>query len=496
MSSDTIPSSSQSSPPSSLSSSFGTIHCDPSGAEQQHRANAMITATGAHPRPLPTLSVQPPDAHLSTAIAHYEAVITPNGDEGTTPIPSTPGSPPAVLSTATTPVVPLSAANPQRNPFPGSPSVGSTAGSKRTASGTVKPISTDPSSPATPATPATPGHFARSQSSHDTSPRNVSRLKTRLTYALLKVQNNWTSESLDQIEARVSQGQHPTSPRIRIKRESSIGDEAGFDHILRHHRTNSEPSSAHPLSQNHPAGSSGRTYESFWREHEHNPITKTILQAKAASHALGSTTSKHVSSTSLSRSGLQPPAQIIPDRDRRSYYNPARQPPGLHPSLSNQSNASTVSMVPNTPPLVSTPDTQRTMEQDAVESLMFLSSPGHTQRRLSQSQSQSQPRALANMIVEEEPPVSQPERYNYSRNATTWPRSRRAFKQARTSLGSLRMMDSGVGFDDELTDEDVSEEYQRVPEKGKGKEDELGARVIPSGNRQPDGDVGVAAAAS
>jgi hypothetical protein len=62
------------------------------------------------------------------------------------------------------------------------------------------------------------------------------------------------------------------------------------------------------------------------------------------------------------------------------------------------------------------------------------------------------------------------------------------------------MMDSGVGFDDELTDEDVSEEYQQVPEKGKEKEkekeDARGGRVIPGGNRQPDGDVGVAAAAS
>jgi hypothetical protein len=141
----------------------------------------MMTATAAHPRPLPTLSVQPPDAHLSTAIAHYEAVITPNGDEGT-PMPSTPGSPPAILSTATTPVVPFSAANPQRNPFPGSPSVVSTAGSKRTASGTVKPIPTDPSSPATPATPATPSHFARSQSSIDTSPRNVSQVSHVITW--------------------------------------------------------------------------------------------------------------------------------------------------------------------------------------------------------------------------------------------------------------------------------------------------------------------------
>jgi len=308
-----------------------------------------------------------------------------------------------------------------------------------------------------------------------------SQLKTRLTYALLKVQNNWTSESLEQVEARISQGQHPTSPRIRIKRERESSIESGYEHMLRHHRTNSEPSSAHPLPPTHQVGGvGGRTYESFWREHEHNPITKKILQAKAASQALGSTTSKNVPpilAHGSPSSALQPPAQIIPDRDRRSQYNPMpmRQPPGLYQSLSTQSNASTTSLMPNTPPALSGPDAQRTMEQDAVESLMFLSSPGHSQRRLSQSQSQSQLRELLEVAVEEEQPSpqsSQPDRYNYGRNATTWPRSRRAFKQARTGLGSLRMTDSGVGFDDDLTDEEgAGEQYPRTPAKGKQKED-------------------------
>lgn len=326
-----------------------------------------------------------------------------------------------------------------------------------------------------------------------------SQLKTRLTYALLKVQNNWTSESLDQVEARVSQGQHPTSPRIRIKRECIIGDEAGFDHILRHHRTNSEPSSAHPLSQNHPAGSAGRTYESFWREHEHNPITKKILQAKAASQVLGSNTHKHAMplvERSISRSGLQPPAQIIPDRDRRTFYNPVRQPPGLYQSYSNQSNASVISMTPNTPPPAGTPDTQRTMEQDAVESLMFLSSPGHSQRRSSQTMhtSQSQLRALAEIIVDvEEPPSSQQDNYSYGRNATTWPRGR---KQARTGLGTLQMTDSGVGFDDELTDEDMAESYQGAIDKGKQRENAI-MGPVPGGTRIVGGGViGTAAAAA
>lgn len=168
------------------SKSLGASNYDPPLlSESPANAFAMIAAAAVHARPLPTLSVQPPDDHPSS-MAHPESVITPNGDGGSTPLPSTPGSPTAIISTATTPIVPLSAVNAQRNPFPSSPVVGaSTAGSKRTASGTVKPVPMNgasvPSSPQTPATPATPGHFVRSRSNMDTSPRNVSQVGRVIT---------------------------------------------------------------------------------------------------------------------------------------------------------------------------------------------------------------------------------------------------------------------------------------------------------------------------
>jgi hypothetical protein len=139
------------------------------------------------------------------------------------------------------------------------------------------------------------------------------------------------------------------------------------------------------------------------------------------------------------------------------------------------------------------PDAQRTMEQDAVESLMFLSSPGHSQRRLSQSQSQSQLRELAEVAVDEpsSSQTTQSEPFNYSRNATTWPRSRR-YKQARTGLGSLRTDDSGIGFDDDLTDEEVDE--AGTPAKGKRKEDAPSDRMLPDAMQVEEGDIAVKAA--
>jgi hypothetical protein len=130
------------------------------------------------------------------------------------------------------------------------------------------------------------------------------------------------------------------------------------------------------------------------------------------------------------------------------------------------------------------------MEQDAVESLMFLSSPGHSQRRLSQSQSQSQLRELAEVAVDEpsSSQTTQSEPFNYSRNATTWPRGRR-HKQARTGLGSLRTDDSGIGFDDDLTDEEIEDvAHPGIPAKGKQKEDAPRDRVIPDAMQVEEGD--------
>jgi hypothetical protein len=160
-----------------------TITSEPQRNDLHDVVNAMISATAvtqAHARPLPTLNVQSPDAQLSTAMPprNDTTAVTPSGEEGPGPqiMPSTPGSPPAVISTATTPVIPLSASKPQRNPFPASPLVGlATAGTKRTASGTVKSMYTENGSPVTPASPSTPGRL-RSQSAVDTSPRNVAQV--------------------------------------------------------------------------------------------------------------------------------------------------------------------------------------------------------------------------------------------------------------------------------------------------------------------------------
>lgn len=287
------------------------------------------------------------------------------------------------------------------------------------------------------------------------------------------------------MEARISQGQHPTSPspRVRIKREPSAGDERGSasDMIRRHTRTNSEPNTAHPLG-----AVGGATYESFWRDHQADPIRAKILQA---SQALGTSTNTNVThlsapvSHAIHRGRLQPPAQIIPDRDRRSYYNPPRHPPTLTPSgsnlstYSNYSTASSASIIANTPPPAGAA-AQRTMEQDAVESLMFLSSPGNSRPSSQQtiaSHSQHSQHSQPPIATFHPSPSSQQNpprtRYNYARNATTWPRDRPRYKQARTGLEGLGVAVGGGGQEeDDATDEETGPDSvnARIREGGRG----------------------------
>ncbi|KAL7268131.1 hypothetical protein RUND412_009259 [Rhizina undulata] len=407
-------------------------------------------------------------------------------------------SPPPSLSTITTPVIPQSGANPMHNPFPLSPSLtASAAGSKRTASGTVKPtLSHSASMPSSPATPATP-RLARSQTSVDISPRNITQVIS--TRAQNISCNNWTTESLEQLEARVAQRQGPTStsPRFHAKHEPSFGEDhtSGYGQRRHHARTASEPNSANPIPESISSGGGdggGRTYESFWRTHQANPIATKILQAKAASQALGSSTNTNFHAPpfapqqSYARAALQPPAPIVPDRDRRSYYHPTRHAPTLTQSTSNlstysnYSTASTASMVPNTPPPAPSAVTaaQRSMEQDAVESLMFLSSPGNSrqssQQTINHSTQHSQPSQPAPVAYQAQrqrqhhdpaPPPPPPQiRFNYAQNATTWPRSRRSHKHQRTGLlGQLG--NEGAVVEDDVTDEELDREYADGNEK-------------------------------
>ena len=111
---------------------------------------------------------------------------------------------------------------------------------------------------------------------------------------------------------------------------------------------------------------SDRTYESFWREHSASNTSKFL-------HTENSTEGP----------SLAPPADIQPRNARRSEAS-VTLPLGLQmtPAQSFSSSGSAPLAMPATPPQrraakPRTPSQNAAMEQDAVETLLFMSSPGN-----------------------------------------------------------------------------------------------------------------------
>ena len=219
---------------------------------------------------------------------------------------------------------------------------------------------------------------------------------------MVKVQNGWQSHSLGEVESLAAQHVSPTSnpSTLRSPRRTqhspmrSTGTPAetrgGFpqppDHDvettrLQHravdgslHKNPSTPSHLYPFSpdkQISPSSTDTPTYESFWRQHSARPTNNTTAQ---------------VQSTKQTGPSLEPPANIFSRNSRRSNAHQV-QPPTLYTqslsNLSTSSETSARSLVPATPPPGSqrratttrTPSQNAAMEKDAVETLLFMSSP-------------------------------------------------------------------------------------------------------------------------
>lgn len=153
-----------------------------------------------------------------------------------------------------------------------------------------------------------------------------SQLKTRLSYAMVKVQNGWQSHTLTELESLTSAPTSPLTSSLRSPRSrptSSSTTLADRPPSQPHHH----PGLDYPTSP---------TYESFWRDH------------------------------SDSHPSLAPPADIHPRRPAHAH------PPRIHTSMHASPYAS-----PSTPttPKPRTPSQNAAMEKDAVETLVFMSSP-------------------------------------------------------------------------------------------------------------------------
>ncbi|KAI0114365.1 hypothetical protein GGR51DRAFT_504068 [Nemania sp. FL0031] len=212
-------------------------------------------------------------------------------------------------------------------------------------------------------------------------------LKAKLSYAMVKVNNGWQSHSIDEVESLASQAASPTSSTSTLhgRHGSSASPRiplAGFRQVA------SNPSSmtTSPVVQ-HPQS---RTYESFWRENiSRTPnITSPVSQVPA----------------------LAPPAPIQPRqslptnprRNSNARYTPAYLSHSHHSSPHTPSQPSPLQgtpgqhylRTPNVDPILFSPP-QNLREQEALETLLFMSSPGNSanvKHSASTPQQTSQPR--------------------------------------------------------------------------------------------------------
>lgn len=219
---------------------------------------------------------------------------------------------------------------------------------------------------------------------------------------MVKVQNGWQSHSLGEVEDLAAQHLSATSNpsnfhkprRLQQFPENSTATPAnapddfsqsperdvGATRLQCHAVHENLP--VNPATPTHlyqhppnkhisPSSTETPTYESFWRQHSARPTGSTNAQ---------------VQSTKPAGPSLEPPANIFSRNTRRN--NPQQvQPPTLYTkslsSLSTSSETSGRSFIPATPPPASqkratatrTPSQNAAMEKDAVETLLFMSSP-------------------------------------------------------------------------------------------------------------------------
>lgn len=195
-------------------------------------------------------------------------------------------------------------------------------------------------------------------------------LKARLSYAMVKVNNGWQSHTIEQVESLASHAASPTSSSSTIHLRNGASASPQLSSASHRASHNSTPSSG-PYSQ-----FPGRGAEAAWR-------------GSPQSHSHGSPTSpvKPVSA-------LAPPVSIQPGS--RPMANSRRNSNPRHtPTLLGSSNHASPSTAPHTPgqpspyigtthqrtpmadPILFSPH-QNVREQDAIESLLFMSSPGNS----------------------------------------------------------------------------------------------------------------------
>ena len=188
---------------------------------------------------------------------------------------------------------------------------------------------------------------------------------------MVKVNNGWQSNSIDEVESLASQKGSPTSSTSTVhgRRNLLTSPRATIASIQ------GQTSNLSTISQT-PSGDfdlysktepSSRTYESFWADHSavsiptnRQPITSPPPNALAPAVDIRPTPSSRRSGTPKF---VKPPA--ISGQGSGSYQNTSAP---RTPSRAEYKDS----------PVMQTPTQKTIQEQDAIETLLFMSSPGNS----------------------------------------------------------------------------------------------------------------------
>ncbi|CCC12655.1 hypothetical protein SMACR_05617 [Sordaria macrospora] len=299
------------------------------------------------------------------------------------------------------------------------PENGNALSRKRMADGMVKPTYERPSP-----SPAGTASHTRNTSAVSMASTATSRLgelsaelKTRLSYAMVKVNNGWQSHSIDQVESLASCAGSPASSNSTVHMRNGSSASPQLLNLQRRgshvsmapggsqqYPTSSQqyPSGSQqhpPSSQQHPSGSQqqhsqGRPVEGpYARESGHfAPRYNPSSQAEP----IPSVTLAPPAPIQPTRQQFQHPRRNSVSRNTQAFLAINHQPPpqqGLNtagqpnPYLTTHHHRTSLMDPPMYPPH------QNVREQDAIESLLFMSSPGNSANLKHGFPSSSQPLA-------------------------------------------------------------------------------------------------------
>ncbi|KAI4146726.1 MAG: hypothetical protein L6R39_003352 [Caloplaca ligustica] len=245
---------------------------------------------------------------------------------------------------------------------------------KRTSSGHIKPAENGHGTSASDG--SLKGHSRNTSTASKSS--QVSELshelRTRLSYAMFKVQNGWQSHNLNELEAMTLPGTTHTSAITQLQQAAASPVTASTP-PKHYHSSPTRPSMAYEYPYSPPTSTRSPPLR------QPGAPDAGFMQDHATGHVRDGISPQHTSQRGPS---LAPPADILP-RNSRQPQTTNMRPPRLNTTSVHSNGANDLSphTGPSTPSrrpasTIRTPSQKADAEKDAVETLMFMSSPGNS----------------------------------------------------------------------------------------------------------------------